>query len=224
MRIISEPARAGAVAPTRMVLLPGAYSAPEDFQKEGFVGAVRDRGLPLDLELVELQLEQVPDRSILLRLRQEVVLPARAAGCTVWLGGISLGGLVALAYAESFPQEVVGLCVLAPYLGNHMMTGEIQRANGLAQWTPGHPADDDSERRVWSFIKEREKWPRPLHLGYGRDDRFAASHRLMATALAPESVDTVAGGHEWPAWRQLWGNFLDAHFATANAVTKVART
>ena len=53
-------------------------------------------------------------------------------------------------------------------------------------------------------------WPGRLHLGYGREDRFAASHRLMAAALSTESVDTVPGGHEWPAWRHLWGNFLDA--------------
>lgn len=223
MRIISEPARAGTVASTRVVLLPAAYSVLEDFQKEGFVTAVRERALPLDLAFVELKLQHLTDRSILKRLRHEVVLPARASGCTVWLGGISLGGFVALAYTERYPREVDGLCVLAPYLGNHIVTGEIQRANGVAEWTPGHLADDDDERRIWSFIKERREWPGSLHLGYGREDRFAASHRLMATALSPESVDIVAGGHEWPAWRQLWKNFLDAQFVTAKTSAKAVR-
>jgi pimeloyl-ACP methyl ester carboxylesterase len=207
-----EPAEAGAIAPTRMVLLPAAYTRPEDFLKEGFVKAVRERTLSLDLLCVESQLEHLTDGTLFRRLRHEVVLPARALGCTVWLGGISLGGFVALAYAERYPQEIDGLCLLAPYLGNHMITGEIQRSNGVAEWTPGHLADDDDERRIWRFIKERRAWPAPLHLGFGRDDRFAASHRLMAAALSPESVDTVPGGHEWPAWRHLWENFLDMRF------------
>ena len=210
MRVILEAAREGSVAPTRVLLLPAAYTVLEDFQKEGFAQAVRERGLMLDLVLVELKLQHLTDRSILKRLRHEVVLPARASGCTVWLGGISLGAFVALAYAERYPQEIDGLCALAPYLGNHMVTGEIERAHGVAGWAPGPLADDDDERRIWRFIKERHTWPGRLHLGYGREDRFAASHRLMAEALSAESVDTVPGGHEWPAWRHLWGNFLDA--------------
>ena len=214
MRAILEPAQTGSLAPTRVLLLPAAYTVPEDFQREGFVTAARDRGLPLDLVFVELKPQHLTDRTILRRLRHEVVLPARAVGCTsLWLGGISLGGFVALAYAERYPHEIDGLCLFAPYLGNHIITGEIERANGVHQWTPGEPADDDDERRIWRFIKEHRERPSPLHLGFGREDRFAASHRLMAAALAPESVDIVPGGHEWPAWRRLWENFLDARFA-----------
>jgi pimeloyl-ACP methyl ester carboxylesterase len=214
MRALLEPAETGSLAPTRVLLLPAAYTAPEDFQREGFVTAARDRALPLDLVFVELKLQHLTDRTILRRLRHEVILPARAVGCTsLWLGGISLGGFVALAYAERYPHEIDGLCLFAPYLGNHIITGEIERAQGVHQWTPGELADEDDERRIWRFIKEQRDRPAPLHLGFGREDRFAASHRMMATALAPESVDIVPGGHEWPAWRRLWENFLDARFA-----------
>jgi hypothetical protein len=122
MRAILEPAKDGIVAPTRVLLPPAAYSAPEDFLREGFAKAVS----------------------------------ARALGCrALWLGGISLGGFVAIAYAER----------------------------------------------------------------YGHDDRFAASHRLMAAALAPASVDVVPGGHDWPAWRRLWENFLDTRFPSDRAPT-----
>ena len=218
MHAILEPMETGVVASTRVLLLPAAYTTPEDLVREGFVQAARERSLPLDLVFVELKLQQLTDRTILRRLRHEVVLPARALGCrSLWLGGISLGGFVALAYAERYPQEIDGLCLLAPYLGNHMVISEIQRANGVAEWTPGYLAEDDDERRIWRFIKERCAWPAPIHLGFGRDDRFAASHRLMAAALTPESVDTVPGGHEWPAWRHLWENFLDTRFVAAGA-------
>lgn len=220
MRALFEPAETGSVAPTRVLLLPAAYTEPEDFQREGFGTAARDRALRLDLVFVELKLQHLTDRTILRRLRHEVVLPARAVGCTsLWLGGISLGGFVALAYAERYPQEIDGLCLFAPYLGNHIITGEIERAQGVRQWTPGELADDDDERRIWRFIKEQRDRPAPLHLGFGREDRFATSHRLAAAALAPESVDIVPGGHEWPAWRRLWENFLDARFAARNVRT-----
>ena len=202
MRTILEPAQTGVMAPTRVLLLPAAYTSPDDFLREGFVGAARDRVLAVDLVFVELKLQYLTDRTVLRRLRHEVVLPARALGCrSIWLGGISLGGFVALAYAERYPGEIDGLCLLAPYLGNHIVTSEIERANGIHEWTPGELADDDDERRIWRFIKEHRGRPSPLHLGFGRDDRFADSHRMMASALAPECVDVVPGGHEWPVWR-----------------------
>jgi pimeloyl-ACP methyl ester carboxylesterase len=213
MRVIIEPAEQGAVAATRVLLLPAAYTAPEDFLREGFVRAARERGLPIDLVFVELKLQHLTERTVLRRLRHEAILPARALGCrSIWLGGVSLGGFVAIAYAERYPQEIDGLCLFSPYLGNHIVIGEIERASGVDHWTPGDVAEDDDERRIWRFIKEHRARPSPLHLGFGSDDRFANSHRLMATALAPQSVDVVPGGHDWPAWRRLWENFLDARF------------
>ena len=220
MRVILEPAENGLVAPTRVLLLPAAYTALEDFAHEGFVRAARERELPVDLVFVELKLQHLTDRTILRRLRHEIVLPARALGCrSVWLGGISLGGFVALAYAERYPQEIDGLCLFAPYLGNHIVVGEIERANGVDGWTPGELAEDDDERRIWSFIKQQRSRPSQLHLGFGSDDRFAQSHRLMAAALAPQNVDVVPGGHEWPAWRRLWENFLDTKFPARSTAT-----
>src|ERR1700716_3368617 len=132
MRVIFEPAQAGIVAPTRVLLLPAAYTGPEDFVRQGFGNAVRERVVSVDLVFAELKMQHLTDRTILRRLRHEAVLPARALGCrSIWLGGIPLGGFVALAYAEPYPQEIDGLCLFAPYLGNHMVTGEIERANGV---------------------------------------------------------------------------------------------
>ena len=118
-----------------------------------------------------------------------------------------------LAYAERYMGEVDGLCLIAPYLGNHMVTGEISRANGVADWQPGELAPDDDERRVWRFIKAQHTHPVPMYLGFGSEDRFADSNRMMAAALRPERVHTVPGGHDWPVWRQLWQRFLDLRMA-----------
>ena len=195
-----------------MVWLPGAYHAAQDFLAAGFAEAVRTRRLDLDLTFVDLELEHVADRSALRRLRSDIVLPARAAGVSIWLGGISLGGLFALDYAASYPDELDGLCLLAPYLGNRILTAEIIQAPGLGAWQPGELAETDEERRIWRYIKTRRADSRPLYLGFGRGDRFSAAHELLAATLPADSVDVIAGGHEWSTWARLWENFLDTRF------------
>jgi pimeloyl-ACP methyl ester carboxylesterase len=195
-----------------MVWLPGAYHAARDFVTAGFAEAVRARRTALDLIFVDMELQHVGDRSALERLRSDIVLPARAAGISIWLGGISLGGSFALHYAALHSDELDGLCLLAPYLGNRILTDEIARAPGVAAWQPDELAQIDEERRIWRYIKSRRADSWPLYLGFGRDDRFAAAHELLAATLPAGSVDAIAGAHEWPTWSALWENFLDSHF------------
>jgi pimeloyl-ACP methyl ester carboxylesterase len=195
-----------------MVWLPGAYHVAQDFVAAGFPQAVSTRRLALDLIFVDLELEHVGDRSALQRLRSELVLPARAAGVSIWLGGISLGGLFALGYAAAFPDEVDGVCLLAPYLGNRILTAEIAQAAGLAAWQPGELAETDEERRIWRYLKTRRADSTSLYLGFGQGDRFSAAHELLAAVLPADSVDVIYGGHEWSTWVRLWENFLDSRF------------
>jgi len=213
MPTLIEPARAGRTARTRLLMLPAAYAEPAEFVEHGFVRAVRERSLELDLVFAGFELEELSDRSVFARLREEILRPARALGCEVWVGGISLGGYLALGCAERYAGELAGLCLLAPYLGSHLVTSEIERANGLESWRPAELCDDDDEQRVWRFIRTLRGGSLPVHLGLGREDRFGRRHALMAAALAPGSVDVVPGGHDWHTWRVLWERFLDARLA-----------
>ncbi len=205
-------AAAPAMAPTRMAWLPGAYHGAKDFATAGFAEAVRARRVPLDLVFVDLELAYIGDRGVLRELRSLVVLPAREAGVAVWLGGISLGGLIALDYAATYPDELDGLCLLAPYLGNRILAREIERAPGLSRWQPGELAETDEERRIWRYIKTRRADSPPLYLGFGKEDRFSAAHELLAATLPAAAVDVITGGHEWATWSRLWENFLDSRF------------
>jgi len=208
MSVVLDPAAPGRSAPLRIVMLTPAYSGPEDFVAAGFASAVRTRGLPIDLVFARIEARHLTDESLTDKV-WELVGPPTAA-TRVWLGGISLGGYLALCAARSNPQALAGLCLLAPYLGSFIVTSEVARA-GLERWQPAPLAADDDERRLWGFIQSRPAGL-PIHLGLGRDDRFAARHRVLADALPPEEVDTVAGGHDWLTWHRLWENFLDARF------------
>jgi pimeloyl-ACP methyl ester carboxylesterase len=213
MRNVARPAAPGITAPTRIVCLPGAFQAAEDFLSAGFDARVSERALPIDLCFVDAELQHLGDRRFREQLKHDILLPARALGCQrLWLAGISLGGFMVLDYAASNPGDWDGLCLLAPYLGNRMLTGEIARAPDLAAWVPGHIAESDEERRIWRFIQAQRADSRLVYLGYGREDRFAHAHRLMAQALPPSAVDVVPGGHNWRTWTTLWENFLDSTF------------
>jgi pimeloyl-ACP methyl ester carboxylesterase len=210
LRSVLIEASPGAAAAARIILMPGAYHEPEQFEREGFSEAVRRRGLKVDLQFVAPELQHLLDRSVLDRLGAEIIAPARAAGCmNLWLGGVSLGGFIALAYAERRRTDLDGLCLLAPYLGNRMVTGEIAAAGGVRSWRPASIADDDEERRIWAFIRDLPQGGPALVLGIGRQDRFGHGHGLLAAALPPEAVDVVDGGHDWAAWIRLWDMFLD---------------
>jgi pimeloyl-ACP methyl ester carboxylesterase len=195
-----------------MVWLPGAYQTAQDFLTAGFAAAVRRRQAPLDLLFVDMEFAYLGDRAALQLLRSDIVLPARTAGVSIWLAGISLGGLTALDYAASCPDEIDGLCLLAPYLGNRTLTAEIARAPGLAAWQPGELAQIDEERRIWRYIKNRGADAGPLYLGFGRSDRFAAAQELLAATLPADSIDVIDGGHDWSTWVCLWENFLESRF------------
>lgn len=222
MRRLTIPAHAGRSAARRVVLLPGAYQEPEDFVAAGFAESVRARGLDLDLDFVAAEMQHLLDRRILTQLEQELIAPARAAGCReLWLGGASLGGFIALAYAERRGATLDGLCLLAPYLGNRMVTGEIAAAGGIDSWRPAAPIEQDEERRIWVFIQRLRTSPLGIFVGYGGSDRFAHGQALLAGALPPQAVDCVPGGHDWPTWLRLWERFLDRLAASGPA--KLAR-
>ena len=218
MRRLVIKAHPGTPAPVRIALMPGAYQHPEEFEREGFAAAVQARGLSIDLEFIAIDLKHVLDRSVLDALRREVIAPARQAGCReIWLGGTSLGAYLALVYAEQWLEDLDGLCLFAPYLGNRAVTGEVAKAGGVRVWRPAAIEPDDEERRVWILIQRLSSVRLRVHLGLGRQDRFGHGHELLADALPADATDIVDGGHDWPTWRRLWGLFLDRFASSAGA-------
>ena len=78
------------------------------------------------------------------RLREDVIGPARSGGySTIWLVGISLGGLGAGLYTGHYPGDVASLVLLAPFLGEAPIIEEIAAAGGVRTWNPGEMATSD---------------------------------------------------------------------------------
>jgi pimeloyl-ACP methyl ester carboxylesterase len=201
---------------TLIVFLPGAYDHADDLAAHGFVAAVRARDIAADVALVDATLPFYRDRDVVTRLDADVIGPARARGIRhFWLGGISLGGLGSLVYANEHRGVVDGLLLIAPYLGERTTTAEIVASGGLARWSPpGAIPPEDDDRRLWRWAKAltttHDAALPSLYLGFGIDDRYAASHRVLAAALPPDRVFTVSGDHDWPAWQAAWPRMLDA--------------
>ena len=204
-----------AQADTLMVMLPGAYSAPDEFVAEGILAAMDERRLAVDVLRVDAHIGYYQRGTIFERLRDDVMAPARSHGYrAIWVLGISVGGLGALAYSDKQPGELAGIIALAPYLGERLTSTEIANAGGLVKWKVP-PRELTNDERLWRRLQRYASEPGaadlpPLYLGFGLDDRFAFSHRLLAAALPTERVYTTPGGHDWPQWRTLWRAILPA--------------
>jgi pimeloyl-ACP methyl ester carboxylesterase len=212
--------KSSCIAPARtlLVILPGRGMTTRELEKEGFVAAVRSAGLAVDVLRADAHYGYYKDRSILDRLRADVVVPAQAQGYrAIWLAGISMGGLGALLYAEAHPGDVAGILMLAPYLGEPDTAEAVAKAGGPMQWpAPAGPLPDAAIgprawRGVQDLLQRGDAIARPpLYLGYGLQDDFAPSLRVLAQALPAGRVFSAAGGHDWDPWLGLWRRMLAA--------------
>jgi pimeloyl-ACP methyl ester carboxylesterase len=217
MKTHLKPACNNSRSDTLLVFLPGAFLKPEEFEREGFISAVRERDLAADALLVDADVSYYYDQTFIERLHHDILQPQRALGYkSLWLVGISIGGFGALIHELAKPGAVDGIVALAPYLGRRPLGAEIHKAGGLRAWKApeGPPPDEEVDRKLWPWLqqyaaaKPATELP-PLYLGFGLADRFASNHRLLAEALPAGRVFTTEGGHDWPQWSQLWRKMLD---------------
>jgi pimeloyl-ACP methyl ester carboxylesterase len=202
---------------TLLVLLPGAYSRPQEFIDNGIPAALAGAGRVADLLIADAHLGYMGSGSLVARLQQDVLGPARARGYEqIWLVGISLGGWAALACAAQASQgqgpRVDGVFAVAPYLGRRTLLRDLAAAGGPLPWAamPEAGADaQDMDAQIWRWLARPAPGSAPVWLGWGTEDRFADTNGLAATLLPAERVSTVPGGHDWPPWRALIERWLE---------------
>jgi pimeloyl-ACP methyl ester carboxylesterase len=192
---------------TLIVLLPGIGDRARDFERFGFVQAVRRHELPVDMIAVDAHLGYYLNNSLTQRLRQEVLLPAQRHGYShIWLVGISLGAMGSMLYANETPLDIDGILAIAPYMGSDKTVADVKAAGGPRRWQPEPTLPGDFRPEAWLWLKgyrPGEGAP-ALFLAYGKDDRFAEAHELIADMLPPDRVIRLPGGHDWQTWLKLW--------------------
>ncbi|MFC3128681.1 alpha/beta hydrolase-fold protein [Coralloluteibacterium stylophorae] len=199
----------GHSADVLVVVLPGRGDDLETLSRRDLLRRIRRHWPQADVLLTGATLAYYREGRIARRLHDEVVAPARRAGGyrRVWFTGISLGGLGALVYESTYPDQVEGVVLLGPYLGDRAILEEIAAAGGIGSWAPGPaPAavtEANFQREVWRRIQALSDAPARaarIHLAYGERDRFNGALPLMRQVLPDGQVHVVRGGHDWQAW------------------------
>jgi pimeloyl-ACP methyl ester carboxylesterase len=209
MRIVHDRLRAAHRAACRLVLLPPAKATIDDLLTQGFVAAVRERNLPVDITLAEVGYEQVMAKTVAADLRAHVIEPAQKEGChSIWLAGISLGAFNALHYAAAFGKDLAGLKLIAPYPGTADILNEIRAAGGPAAWAATPSASKEDERAWWHWLSRTEP-ACPVYLGVASEDRFIKGQSMLASLIPTQRIQYTEGDHSWPVWLRLWQHWLD---------------
>jgi pimeloyl-ACP methyl ester carboxylesterase len=190
---------------TLVVMLPGRGDRVDVFIREGFQLAGEQHGF--DTVAVDAHFGYYMQRSLIDRLHEDIVAPARDTGYrNIWLLGISMGGLGTLLYAAEYPEQVDGVILLAPFLGDRDAIGAIVESGTLADWNGEADGLKDYEVKAWSWIRDARTGSEktPLVLGYGLSDGMAEGYEQLVDFMMPSSVYTLEGGHKWTTWRPLW--------------------
>ncbi len=186
---------------TLVIMLPGRGDRADAFIREGFEKAGQEHGF--DTIAADAHFGYYMKRILLPRLHEDIVLPAREAGYeNIWFLGLSMGGFGSLLYASENPDQVDGVILIAPFLGDEKGIDEIAESGGLDKWDAETSRMKDYEIGVWKWLRDSDT---PVVLGFGEADSMADGYRrVLEDVLEPSSVYTLEGGHKWTTWTPLW--------------------
>jgi pimeloyl-ACP methyl ester carboxylesterase len=196
-----------AAGKTLVIMLPGMGDRAETFEEQEFLDIGRRNGF--DTIAVDAHFGYYRERSLLPRLREDVIQPARAKGYeNIWLLGISLGGFGSLLYAEAHPGDIDGLILLAPYVGSDELVADLKAASSLHAWNPDGKDFPEHEINVWRWLQSEtaKTGGKPILLGYGRSDRLAGAYGPLLPSLDGANVYARDGNHKWTTWTPLWSS------------------
>lgn len=186
-----------------MVLLPGIGDGAEKFYQHGVVAMIQRQHPDMDVIAVNAHFKYYQARTIIERLRTDIIKPARDAGYDeIYLGGISLGGFGSLLYLKQHPKDIAKVFIMAPYLGEEP---DYQYLLDNPSTTPLTP----TEASIWPWLTNLSNdTKRKIYLAYGTEDKFVKPNSLLANYISPEQTVVQHGKHNWKTWEQLWPELL----------------
>lgn len=196
---------------TLVIFLPGMGDSDESYFQNGFVDALNRHNKPVDVIAANTHFGYYKERSFDVRLKADVIEPAKAKGYKkIWLVGISLGGFGSLVYTLNYPDDVNGMIIMAPYLGDKKLIKSIAQYPTLAGWAKDNrDVDDDIAQGLWLPLAETDCLSnKPIYLAVGEGDKFIEANELLASRCPNIKVTKTQGGHNWKAWGALWEELL----------------
>lgn len=196
-----------------LLMLPGAKNTPQQLEEHGFIRALRERNLPVDVLALDAHVDLYLERSDIERVLHQALDDVLKRGYRrIWLLGISLGGSGAMICATQRTPEIEGMFLLAPFLGTRGLIAEVEGAGGLQHWQAGAISDRDHERVLLAHIQRHtlgaDNFP-DIYLGYGSEDRYRGASIMLSQHMVAHRVIVVPGGHDWETWITLWEKLLD---------------
>lgn len=186
-----------------MVLLPGIGDRAKVFDKYGVIDVIHSAHPDMDVIAVDAHFKYYEARTIIDRLRQDIIKPALDAGYSkIYLGGTSLGGLGSLLYIKQYPDDIEKIFILAPYLGDKQDYGYLLE-NAAAPQVP-------RDVNLWPWLTQLpDETKNKIYLAYGKNDKFATPNGLLANLLPQGHTVTQTGKHNWKTWAKLWPSLLE---------------
>ncbi len=136
--------------PKLLIFLRGRGSGNQMFENEGMIQAVIDRRLPFDMVAPDSHLGYLKSGSLSLRIHEDIIVPAKAKGYKeIWLAGVSMGGLGSWFILRDYPEDIDGIILISPFLGEGSTVAEIQAFGGIDAWNPGQDIAGDWEHNIW---------------------------------------------------------------------------
>lgn len=190
-----------------VIVLPGRADDVAGLYEAGIAQAIQ-RGWPeADVLLTGATMPYYLAGDLMQRLHYRVIAPLRGRYRQIWLLGASMGGLGSLLYEREYPDQLDGLVLMAPYMGERKLIDEVRAAGGPAHWQPGplpvSLQDGEPRREAWRVINRWAGRPARTHqvwLVAGRDDPFFEVAEMIAPLLPADHYLPRDGGHRWTVW------------------------
>lgn len=191
-----------------LVLLRGLGGSAEDFAKFGFIEEAQKHYPHMTIWVPDTHMGYYRQRSLLPRLREDIVQKAQQQGFTrIDFAGLSLGGFGSLLFLQCCDSQIASVILISPYLGDGDLQKSLASSASLAEWRPDQGLKD-YEAALWLWLQQRpDVLQKRIWLGYGAEDRLGG-HALLARELPVQQTLVVPGGHKNPVFAQIWQRLL----------------
>lgn len=186
-----------------LVLLPGLGDTDKKFSKEGIIDLLGNTTAETDVVTVNAHYKYYESRTLIDRLLEDVIYPARRQGYrNIRVAGVSLGGFGALLLLKYRPEEVDAVGLIAPYLGEKEYYEYLLHENA-------QEPEIEYKQNLWPWLTRLDsESTNRIYIGYGEEDEFAVPGALLSERLPEGNGIAIKGGHNWSTFGRIFQQLI----------------